>query len=123
MLIEPFAPTARMILPSILSADFGRLGAEIDQVLTGGGDFLHLDIMDGHFVPNISFGPGVTAATRRGTPCYLDCHLMISDPVKYAGPLVKAGANSLTFHIEAVSDPVATAKALRATGAHVGVTL
>jgi ribulose-phosphate 3-epimerase len=79
--------------------------------------------MDGHFVPNISFGPAITAATRRTTPCYLDCHLMISDPVKYAEPLIKAGANSLTFHIEAVDDPIATAKALRAAGAHVGVTL
>ena len=123
MTTDPFKSREPMILPSILSADFVKLGAEINEVMAGGADFLHLDILDGHFAPNISFGPHVAEAARRSSPCYLDCHLMITDPLKYAPPLVKAGANSMTFHVEAVTDSVATAKELRKLGCHVGITL
>jgi ribulose-phosphate 3-epimerase len=123
MITDPYAATTPMILPSILSADFAKLGAEIDDVLRGGGDFLHLDILDGHFAPNISFGPAVTSAARRTTPAYLDAHLMITDPLKYAPAMVKAGASGCTFHVEAVDDPVHTAKELRKLGCHVGITL
>ena len=91
------------IAPSLLAADFARLKDEIQKVEAGGADWLHLDIMDGHFVPNLTIGPPVVEAVRKVTKLPLDCHLMVMEPEKYLGVFADAGADGLTFHAEAVA--------------------
>ncbi len=111
------------ISPSILSADFSRLGSEIAEVEAAGVKMIHLDIMDGHFVPNITIGPGVVASLRKCTGLFLDTHLMISDPESYAEKFVAAGSDHITFHIETVDKPLDFVKKLHDLGVSVGVTL
>jgi ribulose-phosphate 3-epimerase len=111
------------IAPSILSADFGHLADEIARVEAGGADCIHIDVMDGHFVPNITIGPLITAAARRVTQLPLDVHLMIEAPDRYLEAFVDAGASVVTVHAEAVPHLHRTLTRIRELGAKAGVAL
>ncbi|HEY7554742.1 MAG TPA: ribulose-phosphate 3-epimerase [Candidatus Binatia bacterium] len=109
------------IAPSILSADFSRLKEEIEAVEAAGADWLHVDVMDGHFVPNITIGPVVVEWVRKVTRIPLDVHLMITDPDKYAPEFIKAGADWVSIHPETCADPNLSLKKIRALGAKASV--
>lgn len=111
------------IAPSILAADFSKLADEIKDCDSLKVDWLHLDIMDGHFVPNISFGPHLVNTINKLTDKFLDVHLMLSEPEKYFEPFAKAGADLITFHIEVHPDPLARAKVLKEMGLKSGLSL
>jgi ribulose-phosphate 3-epimerase len=109
------------IAPSILSADFSRLKDEIQAVEAAGADWLHVDVMDGHFVPNITIGPVVVEWVRKATTIPVDVHLMISDPDKYAPEFIKAGADWISIHPDTCADPIATLRRIRELGAKTSV--
>ena len=111
------------IAPSILSANFARLGDDIKAVEEGGADWLHIDVMDGHFVPNITIGPMVVKALRSATKMPFDVHLMLEDPDRYLGEFIDAGSNYLTVHAEACNHLHRTLNFIRSKGVKAGVAL
>ncbi len=100
-------PNPLMIAPSILSCDFARIGEELARAEAAGADWHHVDVMDGHFVPNLTIGPPVVSAIAKVAKAPLDVHLMITDPLRYAADYAKAGAHTLTFHVETCADTAA----------------
>ena len=111
------------IAPSLLAADFARLREDVSAVEQAGATVLHLDVMDGHFVPNISFGIPVIASLRKWSKMFFDAHLMIDEPQRYAEAFVKAGCDHITFHVEVADKPQAIIEHIRSLGASVGVSL
>jgi ribulose-phosphate 3-epimerase len=114
-------PNAPRINPSILSADFVNMQRDLERI--SGADFVHVDVMDNHFVPNLTFGPQMVARIQATSPVPLDVHLMISDADRWAPGYAELGAASVTFHLEAATDPIALARRIRDIGSRVGVAI
>ena len=114
---------AMRLCPSLLSADLSTIGEELAAVQRAGADFLHVDVMDGQFVPSLTFGPIVVTACRKLTALPLDVHLMVVDPLRFLEGFARAGADHITIHLEAVPDAAAAARAIRDRGLRAGVAI
>ena len=111
------------LAPSILSADFADLGLALDQCELGGAPWIHVDVMDNQFVPNLTIGPPVVKSLRPRTKKFLDVHMMVIDPDKLVEPFAKAGADLITFHIEATNNPMAIIDLIRSCGCQIGISI